>query len=138
MTVQWWCRRPGLELSRQCQCGEGVGGVCGGAGFAAREFATTFLRTDRHQKRRAFRCFTSRHKPSRLHKNRETRASRQSLKRSIYRKSASLSQDTGNMEQQKQLQSLTNEYQSLQNGMSVILTLVECLSFTKMLIPLQT
>jgi hypothetical protein len=36
------------------------------------------------------------------------------------------------MEQQKQLQSLTNEYQSLQNG--TILTLEERLSLGKMLI----
>lgn len=87
-----------------------------------------------HQKRRAFRCFPSKHKPSHLHKKRETLASRQSLKRSIYRISASLSQDTDNMEQQKQLQSLTNEYQSLQNGMPLILTLEGCLSSMEMLI----
>ena len=35
MSLVWWCSRAGLELSGQC--GEGVGGVCGGG---AREFAT--------------------------------------------------------------------------------------------------
>jgi hypothetical protein len=37
------------------------------------------------------------------------------------------------MEQQKQLQSLTNEYQSLQNGMHVILTFEEVLGLIEML-----
>jgi hypothetical protein len=64
---RWYCSRPGLELSGQC--GEGVGGVCGGG---AREFATTFLRTGTRRREPRIRCFNPKHQPIHLHRNRDT------------------------------------------------------------------